>query len=180
MALTTVAKVKQFGQIESFADDLLLQRMIDSASEQIEQFCGRTFLSSSYVEVRDGTGQVKMTLRHAPVTAIASLAINGNTIPPRPTVNASGYTFDEFGLRLSGYEFTVGLSNVEVAYTAGFANIPADVDMACCEMVAMRYKRLDRLGVSSKSLAGESISFSQTDFNDAVRRTLNQYRLWGQ
>lgn len=178
MALTTLAKVKQFGQIESFEDDLLLVRMIDAASAAIEQYCSRQFESQSYSEVLDGTGQRKMTLRNVPVTAVASVAVNGRAIPARPAVTAQGFTFDQYGVRLVGYTFEAGASNVEITYTAGFAAVPADVDMACCEMVALRYKMLDRLGVSSKTLAGESISFSTTDFSEPVRRVLDQYRVW--
>lgn len=180
MALTTLAKVKQFGKIESFEDDLLLTRMIDAASATIELFCGRTFVSQSYTETKDGTGQRKMTLRNVPVTAVASVTVNGQPISARPEVQGNGYTFDAYGVRLTGYAFTVGLDNVRVVYTAGFAAVPPDVDMACCELVTLRYKTLDRLGVSSKSLAGESISFNQGDFSDPVRRALDQYRVWGQ
>ena len=179
MALTTLAKVKQYGQIESFEHDLLLTRMIDAASATIERYCGRTFLQASYIETRDGTGQRRMTLRNVPVTNVVSVTVNGRDIPERPSATGQGFTFDQYGVKLTGYDFTDGYDNVAISYTAGYAEVPDDVDMACCELVALRYKTLDRLGVSSKSLAGESISFSQGDFSEPVKRALEQYRVWG-
>lgn len=181
MALTTLANVKEYLQInplDTYADNLL-KRMIDAASVTIERFCGRTFLQATYNEVIDGTGQRKMPLRNVPVSAVASVTINGQPVPARPAVTGNGFTFDKYGVRLTGYAFTIGLDNVAITYTAGFAAVPDDVDMACCELVSLRYKTIDRLGVTSKSLAGESISFNTGDFSDPVRRTLEQYRVWG-
>lgn len=173
--LTTVAKVKQYGGIEEFENDLLIERMVLSATTAIENYCGRQFLSAARVEVKDGTGTRKITLKHFPVTAVASVTIDGRVIPPRPSPTGYGYTFDDMSVRLTGYEFTEGMDNVEIVYTAGLNAIPADIDMACCEVVARRYKTLDRLGVSSKSLAGETISFSSEDFPDTVTRVLDHY-----
>jgi hypothetical protein len=177
MALTTLAKLKQYGNITEVESDTLLLRMIDSASASIETYCSRTFLSASHAEVRDGNGNKRMGLRHFPVTAIASVTINGQVIPPRPSPLSNGYTFDDLTVRLTGYTFEEGIDNVEVVYTAGLNAIPNDVDLACCEVVMLRYKSRDRMGVSSKSLAGETISYTNDDFPDYVTRVLDQYRM---
>lgn len=181
MALTTLANVKQYLQIDPLDTDAdaLLQRMIDAASATIERFCGRTFLQATYTEVRDGSGQNRMTVRHIPLTAVASVTVNDKPVSARPSASGNGFVFDEYGVKLTGYTFTDGYQNVVIQYTAGFATVPDDVEMACCELVSLKYKTIDRLGVTSKSLAGESISFNQGDFSDPVRRTLEQYRVWG-
>jgi len=178
--LTTLAKVKQYGQIESVEYDLLLIRMIEAATATIETYCGRKFETQTYTETMDGTGQRKMSLRNVPVTAVASVTIDGKSIPARPSATGNGFTFTQYDIRLTGYAFNLGFDNVQVEYTAGFADVPPDVDMAVCEMVSLRHKSLDRLGVTSKTLAGESISFGTSDFSDPVRRALDQYRVWGQ
>lgn len=181
MALTTLANVKQYLQIDpsdTDADDLL-ERMIDAASATIEKYCQRHFLQANYTESKDGTGQRRITVRNIPMTAVASVTVNGIAIPARPSATGQGYTFDQYGVKLTGYEFTDGYDNVVISYTAGFAAVPDDVDMACCELVSLRYKTLDRLGVTSKSLAGESISFNMGDFTEPVKRALEQYRVWG-
>lgn len=179
MALTTLAKVKQYGQITEFESDTLLVRMIEAASAAIENYCSRTFLAAQYTEVRDGTGQRKLTMRHFPVTNVSSVSINGQVIPARLSPLNNGYTHDDYTLKLSGYLFDEGMDNVVVVYTAGLATVPEDVQSACAEMVMLRYKSRDRIGVSSKSLAGETISFTADDFPDYVTRVLDQYTVRG-
>lgn len=178
MALTTLAAVKQYLQIEQSdtSADLLLQRMIDAASATIENYCSRTFLSASYTEVFDGNGNRKMALSNFPVINVSSVVVNGQSIPLRSTPTGVGYTFNDITVKLVGYRFDDGMDNVAITYTAGLAIVPADVDIACCEMVAIRFKTLDRIGVTSKSLAGESISFTTSDFSDPVKRVLDQYK----
>ncbi|MEN9885529.1 MAG: hypothetical protein RL758_107 [Pseudomonadota bacterium] len=176
MALTTLAKLKQYGHVESFEDDTLLLRMIEAASANIETYCSRTFLSANYTEVRDGNGNRRMSVSNFPMTAVSSVTINDQPIPLRTTALGNGYTFDDITVKLSGYRFDEGMNNVVIAYTAGLVDVPQDVDLACCEMVMLRYKTLDRIGVSSKSLAGESITFTNDDFSDSVRRVLDQYK----
>ena len=152
-------------------------RMIDAASVTIESYCSRVFLSASYTETRDGTGNRKLCLDNFPVTSVTAVTVNGQSIPPRPSAIGYGFTFDDLVVKLTGYRFEQGLDNVVIQYVAGLPAVPDDIDMACCEAVTLRYKSLDRLGVSSKSLAGESISFSTSDFSESVRRVLDQYRM---
>lgn len=179
MALTTLAKVKQYGQITEFESDTLLVRMIDAASAAIENHCSRSFLSAQYTEVRDGTGQRKLTMRNFPITNVASVSVNGQNIPIRLSPLGNGYTYDDHTLKLSGYRFDEGMDNVQVIYTAGLSVVPEDIEIACAEMVMLRYKARDRIGVSSKSLAGETISFTSDDFPDYVTRILDQYNMVG-
>jgi len=68
-----------------------------------------------------------MMLKNFPVTSVASLSIDGVTVPPRaplalPQTAASwsGYVFDDVRLMLSGWTFCRGFNNVAVAYAAGF------------------------------------------------------------
>lgn len=178
-ALTTLAKLKQYGQVSSFEDDTLLVRMIDAASAAIERYCSRVFALATYTEVRDGEGQRKLFMRRFPVTSVLSLTINGRSIPSRPSPLSPGYTFDDLTIRLTEYRFEEGIDNIVVSYTAGLAAVPADVEEACCEVVMRRYKQRDRIGVESKSLAGESISFDPDDFPAHIVRVLDRYRVVG-
>lgn len=179
--LTTLAKVKQYLGIatDDTSDDDLLTRLINAASMAIEVYCSRTFLSAAYTETRDGTGTRKMTMRNFPVTAVASVFVDGQAVPARLSPLSNGYTFDDLKVALTGYVFTSGMGNVTVTYTAGFASVPYDIEQACIEAVSLRYKAKDRLGVNSKSLAGESISFTNDDFPDYVTRVLRQYQMVG-
>ena len=178
-ALTTLAKLKQYGNVTEFESDTLLVRMIEAASAAIENYCSRTFAQATYTEVRDGTGTRRMTLRNFPVTQVQSVSINGRSIPRRLSPLEQGFTNDDLSVRLTGYMFDEGIDNVEVVYTGGLSEVPADIDLACCEVVMLRYKSRDRMGVTSKSLAGETITFTNDDFPDYVTRVLNQYAVKG-
>ena len=58
-----------------------------------------------------------------------------------------------------------------------YSYIPADLEQACIEMVAERYKYKNRIGEVSKSLGGqETMSYSQKDMSDFVKILLSPYR----
>ena len=65
---------------------------------------------------------------------------------------------------------------VRVSYQAGFAAPPADLTQACIEMVSLRYREKDRVGLVSKGLAGETTAYSLKDMPESVRTLLNRYR----
>ena len=66
--------------------------------------------------------------------------------------------------------------NVAVTYTAGFAATPPEIEQACIELVALRYKERDRIGHVSKGIAGETVTFQQKDMPPDVQTLLDQYR----
>ncbi|HUN48020.1 MAG TPA: hypothetical protein VMU85_15930, partial [Stellaceae bacterium] len=61
-------------------------------------------------------------------------------------------------------------------YTAGYPATPPEVEQACIELVALRYRERERIGHVSKSLAGETVAFSQKDMSDDIRTILSVYR----
>lgn len=174
--LTTLANVKAWMGLTGNQDDALLSRLIAAASAYIETWTNRTFAAKQYSEVRDGTGGQRLVFADYPVTAVASVVVNGNPIPASPTPSDAGYRFDSIRLMLTGYQFSRGLGNVELTYTAGYASIPPEIEQACIELVALRYKERDRIGHQSKSLAGETVTFMIRDFPDSVRTILANYR----
>jgi hypothetical protein len=178
MALTTLANVKQWLEVTSNTNDALYTRLINAASEFIETWCNRTFAQAAYNEVRNGPGGVTLLLRNAPVTAVASLKIDGVVIPLSTAWNVDGYILMGNLLQLRGFKFARGAGNVEISYTAGYVTTPAEVEQVCIELVSGRMKngRGDRIGVSSKSLAGESISFYRNDLTTDMKRMLVNYR----
>jgi hypothetical protein len=180
MALTTLASVKQWLGIDNTTNDALLQSLIDSCSDFIEQYLNRKILSAEYTELIDGTGATTQTLKNYPITAVSLLSINNlsQSILPVSNFNTTGVKFDERQLIGQNVKFTCGKRNIYITYTAGYAAVPKAIEQACNEMIAMKFKneRGDRFGVSSKSLAGESISFFHGDMTQSVRATLDNYR----
>lgn len=172
----TVAQVKEFAGIQTANSDALIARLITSASAFIRNWCGSNITTSAAAEYRNGDGGARMMLTARPVTAVQSLTIDGLTISPgSPTV--AGYLFDSRGLYLTGgLVFTRGGQNVAVAYTAGLSTVPSDIEGACIELVATRFREKDRIGLASQALQGQSVSFTAKEAPESVLSVLRQYR----
>jgi hypothetical protein len=178
--LTDLAAVKRYLGISdgSTAQDAILSDLITGASAALQNFVNRDLMSAARHDWLDGTGKNVLVPRHYPVTSVASLKVNGQTIPQ---ANASdfasvGWRLTDDLLILTGYAFTRGVRNVEISYTAGFDAVPDELALACVLMVALRYKERDWTGYSSKSLAGETVSFQVTDIPANARGQLASYK----
>lgn len=175
--LCTVSQVKHLLPVRSSVttDDPLIQRLITSASETMRQEIGDNINSADYSEVYDGTGTGKIVLRHQPVTAVSSVAIGPPVGRSALTVNID-YVFSRYGIQSLVGSFPKGVANFLVAYTAGYVVIPADIAEKTAKLAALRYKEAERLGQSSKTLAGETITFDMKDFPADVKATIKQYK----
>ena len=181
--LTTLADVKAWLQTGQNAfpttDDALLTRLITAVSQYIQEWLNRRLAMTDYTELRDGTGGQTLQFGCFPVTAVASLTIDGQPVPPRaPSSRAAGYSFSSTQLSVCGYEFNRGSQNVAIAYTAGYPSTPPEIAQACIELVSVRYRERTRIGEVSRSLGGgETVSYSQKGLTDGVKILLQQYRL---
>lgn len=174
--LTTLANVKAWLNLTSTDADALLERLITATSGVIEQYVNRTLLTHDVVEELDGTGGTKLAFREYPVTAVTSVTVDGTVIPAAAGPLDLGYVVGRYSIKLRGYTFNEGYSNVSIEYTAGYAEVPPDVEQACIAYVSFLYKDRDRIGISSKGLAGEQTTFSQKDMPAFVKQALSSYR----
>ena len=177
--LTSLPNVKGWMSppLTNATDDELLKRLITAASQYIQTWLNRTIASTLYVETYNGTGGNRLILPNYPVTAVGSVAVNFTPIPAAPASSgSSGFLFDSFGLYLRGFSFTEGFQNVAVTYTAGFLTTPPELEQACIELVALRYKERDRVGQNSKSIGGEIVSFNTKDFTGPIQTILDSYK----
>lgn len=174
--LASLDLVKRVGRIRDAADDRLLTELIEGATSRIQQLTQRRLFEATQVEVRDGHGRPSMMMRERPVSAVSSVRINGAEVPARVSYGQAGFFHDTASVHLSGRVFTAGMGNVEITYTAGYASIPWDLQVACAEMVIERLKGIDRLGISSKSLAGEHISYMDGSAPPTALSVIETYR----
>lgn len=174
--LTTLAAVRAYHGITSTDLDELMTTLITRASAAVENYLQRSVLLATHDEVRDGTGGQILLLAQFPVTAVTSLTIDGQVIPAAPAYGQAGWWLAGRTLLLSGYRFNRGRSNILVTYTAGFAAVPTDIEQACIETVMLALKRRDHIDVSSKSLAGETVSFITAELTPSAKQALNSYR----
>ncbi len=174
--LTTTANVKTWLGLTSVADDALIARLVTSASDFIQAWLNRTFAGTSYTDTFDGKNFTKYSAYAYPITAVASVTVDGQNIPASTGPTVAGYVFSKTMIGLIGYSFTPGMQNCSITYTAGFASIPTEIEQACIELVGLRYRNKDRIGLNSKGANGESISFAQIDLSGSVTDTLQQYK----
>lgn len=164
-------------------DDNLLQRIISSASEWIRKETSTEFTAGNVTEVRSGMGGRVMFVKRPPINSVTSVHVDGGAIPAKSInvadfLNSSGYSFRANGtyISLSGNVFARGVDNVQLIYNGGYGEIPFDLEQACIEMVGWTYRELDRLGMISKALAGETISFSTASLSHRSLQVLQHYK----
>jgi hypothetical protein len=86
------------------------------------------------------------------------------------------YVWTPTAVQLLCGAFPRGVANVYLAYTAGFATCPADLEEKATKVAALRFKELDRLGQLSKSIGQETVQFDAKAFPNDVKDTLENYR----
>lgn len=177
--LTTLAAVKQQFEIKNSTDDDLLERLISAASAFIGDYTGRgSMISAAATEYYDGTGSAVLMLRRYPITAVAALKINGSSVAAAQPYPKEGFFFDQQSVMLRGYLFQRGLQNIEVSYTAGYAqdSIPADLQQACIDLVGFKYKNRQHIDETTKGLAGTTTSYIQDELPKNLRLMLDNFR----
>lgn len=174
--LTTLANVKQYLNITTTTDDALFTRLITAASTFIQSWLSSYVLQQSYTETRNGKDTHILNFANFPVTAVASVTIDGFAVPPSPGVNQAGYVFDQNQLYLYDHKFRRGIQNVTFSYIAGYVTVPLDIEQACIELVSLRYSEKNRIGQVSKSIGGEVVAFTQKDMAASTQTALQPYR----
>jgi hypothetical protein len=161
-------------------DDGVLTRLVTAASTFIQTWLSRQIASQSYDELRDGHGKQRLPLANYPVTAITMVTVDGVAIPPAPDTISPGYRLVNDHVILNGYWFTRGMGNVEITYTAGYSSTPADIEQACIELCALKYRARDRIGLVSQAMgvAGgtQTTAYTQKDMTDEIKTLLQRYR----
>lgn len=85
------------------------------------------------------------------------------------------------GAAVAGYTFNAGVytfnaSDANLPVTMSYYYVPAAVEQAVIEMVGLDLKQRDNIGITSKSLAGESISYEKTGMPASVKELLAPFK----
>lgn len=176
MALATIAQLKAYLGITTAGSDDLLTALLAASEQAVVKHLDRNVESASYTAVMDGNGSSLLTLAQYPITAVSSVKIDGRVVPQSSGYGVSGFLFRDREIILRGeYRFTLDTANVEIVYTAGYSQVPADINQAVLQIAALRYKERDWTGYQSKSLAGETVAFETSALPPAVLRMLQPY-----
>jgi len=165
--LTTLQAVKDWLGIAKNDADILLQRLITLESATIERHIGRPVLPEARADTVVGYGSATFVPPATPIRDIVAVTVDGAGAPARH----DGLTV----WRPDGLNWPRG-ARIEITYTAGFDAVPLDLEQACIELVAYRYRERDRIGHASKSIGGETVSFITRAMPQAVEARLAPYR----
>ncbi len=160
-------------------NDPALAPIVTNINQAVDTYLARNILSATYNESYRGLGTPRFLLNNVPVTAIASLTILGQAILPTTSPFQPGFMFDsERGMvEVVGYgPIPTWPGAISIAYTAGYAAVPDDLVQAAIEWAAFKYKTKDKIGVQSKTLDRETVTYSQHAMPMSVKSTLNLYR----
>lgn len=186
--LTTLTAVKDWLPIPSgtVTDDTLLSGLITSASDDFLRAIERPdLLTADYTEVRQGDGDTRMSLRHWPVTAVATLTVGGVAVTASADQIAPGYYFDadldperRTQLYLAGGITFTDLAVVKLAYSAGYATVPTDVEQAVKEWVCARYKGRPNVSAASRrSTEGADMRVDLSDAPETTKGVIARYKI---
>lgn len=166
--------MKNYLNLSSSNSDTLLADMINSASAYIDNWTNRTFSTVSKTVSFNGNGSNIQMLRDYPIVSVSSVVVDGKSYIPSDG-KSIGYVLDDYAIYLIGDKFNKGFVNVSITYTSGFASVPADIKQVAIELVAYKFKESERVGISTKTMAGEVISYDLKDIKEHVKNILNNY-----
>lgn len=141
-------------------DDPILSRLITQVSAWIKTIINRDLNLQTYSEIRSSyLGQTKLQLYQYPVFEIYSVTVNGSLIKESTNQNIAGWVQDYDSVAFRNMSLPKGYANVVINYAAGYDPMPMDINQACMELVAWRYKEKDRIAQTNKSVGGENVTF---------------------
>jgi hypothetical protein len=143
MSLTTTAKVKAFLNIANSDFDAILLTFHEAVSKEAEFYCGRNFGMSSYTEYFDGKIMNELVLSQYPISAITSIHDDVDHVYGADTLldSSTDYVVDLVNgiIKLDNLYFYDGKQNVKVVYTAGYATIPLDLELAVNKLTTCEF-----------------------------------------
>lgn len=176
MAIAVLSDVKAYLDIETTDEDARITPLLAAVESQVKKYLGYDPAMQSYFDRFRGNGRrFAVPQQSIPLVTVDSLTVDGVTIPAEAG-DAPGWYIADGAVSLSGsYLFTRG-ADVKLSYQAGYAAIPEAIKQAVVEMTAVRLKEIDRIGVSSKGIAGETIVYAVKDIPDTVKGYLDPFR----
>lgn len=188
MSLTTLATVKSRLRLDDsdVRDDVLLTNFIALASARFESDSNRSFGIAAYHDEFQGD-ETELRVKAYPIFSVTSLSLK--------TTETEGWVVQtniDYIIRrncLLSLRAPLGTADavIRLSYSGGFnlpgdlaetdvPDLPDDIQLACVEQIAYWYQNKDRLGITSISGEGGSISqYAKLDLLPIVSSVLAKY-----
>lgn len=200
MSLVTLENVKTFLGITGTSKDSLLNLLIPQASSMFETLVDRTFDQTTYTnEEYDGSGNREIQLDHYPVITFTMLE-KRNTFDNKDDweeINSTDYWVDnDTGIitRTTNFldwdtqyrdpelsteiQFELGKRNYRATYTAGYAEIPQDVQGVVMMMIGELVNTRNKGGIESETLGDHTIRLAKSGLLETsyVSKVIAKYK----
>lgn len=116
-----------------------------------------------------------------PVTVTPSAG--GRAVNDAGVVDADGTAYSSVAngplagqYSFSGGVYTFNAANSGVTVSMTYDYVPAPVEQACIEMVGLDLKQRDNIGVSSKTLANETVTYTTKGMTPSVAEQLAEFK----
>lgn len=156
--------------------EALLARLVTTATEWFNQETDRVLVRATHTErqIHEGDGRVIIPKQY-PVATVTSVTVNDTAIPAATTTTASGWYLVGDLVYLRDYVLDED-DIIDLVYAAGFESIPADLQQAATELVAIKFNERKTLGQSSVSMSGMSMTVLPAFVPRTVQDVVKHYR----
>ena len=194
MAIITAANVKSYMGIATATDtwDTEIGNLVTRIQALAEMYCDRKFEQDTYSytgddkdtdrAVYDGDGTNLLITKEWPIISVTTVRINETAIDESTSIYNTGWFIrskEKGFIGLRGYNFSGGIQNIELTYSAGYATVPTDLVQALIEECAIKVRegpKDHQLGVSSIAAADGSIAMlTVEDLSAHTKMVLDSY-----
>lgn len=180
-ALTTVADVKELLGIDSgdSSKNNLIIRKINQATLMIERYTGRHFALTTYTdEEYNATGTDQIKLNQRPIVTLTSISSRDTSLNESDwdSIDTNLYFSDaNSGLVRLLFNTVGGWNRYKVTYSAGYAEIPADIAEACAMLAAFLLEN----GTSGSNVKSKQEGQRKLEYFDSQTNTTNIFEQLG-
>lgn len=180
MALCSRTEVKEYlGMTGSTNDiDQLLKNLCDRISSVIETYCNRKFEQQTYIDFLDSYGTDVIYPAHRPITSVSGIWESFHRSWDEDEIDPDNYYIvNESYIQRTDNIFISKPKTIKIIYTAGYSSIPLDVKHCAITEVARVYDRRKEVGVTNKTYADSSTSYSIDDLLPTTKLVLDRYTM---
>lgn len=194
MSLVNLSKYKEYLKITDNTVDTQLTSLANHVEQRVKSWLNRAIESATFTdEYYNGNGKNYLTLRQFPITAVSAIKVydgldNNNAETWTTLVQGTDYErkildLEACSVYLDGYTFDKGMQNYKITYTAGYATIPEDIQLACKELLKVTWDNSplgqNRLGFTSVSDSAGSANENLTldgEIEMKILKKIEHYR----
>lgn len=174
MSLIDIEDYKEYLQIEDNDYNSALITMIGEVENKVEGRLKRSLASQEYIEIYDGNGRNVLIPDNYPITAITKLEVyegldSSNNEIWTQYVKGTHYNRlmikDDISIYMDCATFPKGMQNIRLTYTAGYADIPYQIQRICKELLKIYW---DSSNYGKNTLGLKSKTFETNGGTDTI------------